>query len=89
MNGSKAWITNGYESDAAVVFATTDKALKHNGISAFLVPKPTKGLSLGKKEDKVSFILDVERERECQLYVAPFVETLVSSLEFADHQLAL
>ena len=29
LNGSKAWITNGYEADAAVVFATTDKSLKH------------------------------------------------------------
>ena len=53
LNGSKAWITNGYEADAAVVFATTDKSLKHNGISAFLVPKPTPGLTLGKKENKL------------------------------------
>lgn len=53
LNGTKAWITNGYEADAAVVFATTDKAAKHKGISAFLVPKPTKGLELGKKEDKL------------------------------------
>ena len=29
------------------------KAKKHKGISAFLVPKPTEGLSLGKKEDKL------------------------------------
>ena len=29
LNGTKAWITNGYEADAAVVFATTDKSLKH------------------------------------------------------------
>jgi butyryl-CoA dehydrogenase len=53
LNGTKAWITNGYESEAAVIFATTDKALKHKGISAFIVPKPHKGLSLGKKEDKL------------------------------------
>ncbi|XP_059147778.1 short-chain specific acyl-CoA dehydrogenase, mitochondrial-like [Physella acuta] len=53
LNGTKAWITNGYEASAAVVFATTDKKLKHKGISAFLVPKPTDGLSLGKKEDKL------------------------------------
>lgn len=53
LNGSKAWITNGYEADAAVVFATTDKSLKHKGISAFLVPKPTPGLTLGKKENKL------------------------------------
>lgn len=30
--GTKAWITNSYESSAAVVFATTDKAAKHKGI---------------------------------------------------------
>ena len=53
LNGTKAWITNGYEADAAVVFATTDKTAKHKGISAFLVPMPIKGLSLGKKEDKL------------------------------------
>jgi butyryl-CoA dehydrogenase len=53
LNGTKSWITNGYESEATVVFATTDKSLKHKGISAFIVPKPTAGLSLGKKEDKL------------------------------------
>jgi butyryl-CoA dehydrogenase len=53
LNGTKSWITNGYEADAAIVFATTDKDLKHKGISAFLVPMPTEGLSLGKKEDKL------------------------------------
>jgi butyryl-CoA dehydrogenase len=53
LNGTKAWITNGYEANAALVFASTDRALKHKGISAFLVPMPTPGLSLGKKEDKL------------------------------------
>jgi len=36
-----------------VFFATTDKVKKHKGISCFIVPKPTDGLSLGKKEDKL------------------------------------
>ncbi|XP_039752242.1 short-chain specific acyl-CoA dehydrogenase, mitochondrial [Pararge aegeria] len=53
LNGTKCWITNGYESKASVVFATTDKNLKHKGISAFIVPKPISGLELGKKEDKL------------------------------------
>ncbi|ETN62356.1 hypothetical protein AND_005947 [Anopheles darlingi] len=53
LNGTKCWITNGYEAGAAVVFATTDKSLKHKGISAFIVPKDTPGFSLGKKEDKL------------------------------------
>ena len=50
---AQCWITNGYEADAAIEFATTDKSAKHKGISAFIVPKPTPGLSLGKKEDKI------------------------------------
>lgn len=53
LNGTKAWITNGHEADAAVVLATTDKNIKHKGISAFIVPKGTAGFTLGKKEDKL------------------------------------
>jgi butyryl-CoA dehydrogenase len=53
LNGTKAWITNSYQAEGVVVFATTNKSMKHKGISAFIVPKPTEGLSLGKKEDKL------------------------------------
>lgn len=53
INGTKSWITNGYEAGAAVVFATTDKSLKHKGISAFVIEKGIEGFSLGKKEDKL------------------------------------
>jgi butyryl-CoA dehydrogenase len=53
LNGTKCWITNAFEANGIVVFATTDKSKKHKGISAFIVDKPTKGLSLGKKEDKL------------------------------------
>ena len=44
LNGTKSWITNGYESEATVVFATTDKSMKHRGISAFVLPKPIDGM---------------------------------------------
>lgn len=53
INGTKAWITNAHESSAAIVFATTDKSLKHKGISAFVVPMDLPGFSLGAKEDKL------------------------------------
>ena len=53
LNGTKAWITNSWQAEANVTFATTDKSKKHKGISAFIVPMPTEGLSLGKKEDKL------------------------------------
>lgn len=53
INGTKSWITNAYEANAIVLFATTDKSKKHKGISAIIVDSPTAGLSLGKKEDKL------------------------------------
>ncbi|MCA9507674.1 MAG: acyl-CoA dehydrogenase [Myxococcales bacterium] len=53
LNGTKAWITNGYEADAAIVFATVDPSLKHKGVVAILVDMPSPGLSLGKKEHKL------------------------------------
>jgi alkylation response protein AidB-like acyl-CoA dehydrogenase len=44
LSGTKSWITNGYEAEASIVFATTDKSKKHKGISAFIVPKPATGI---------------------------------------------
>ncbi|XP_023014793.2 short-chain specific acyl-CoA dehydrogenase, mitochondrial [Leptinotarsa decemlineata] len=53
LNGTKCWITNGFESEASVVFVSTDRNLKNKGISTIIVPKPIEGLELGKKEDKL------------------------------------
>ena len=53
LNGTKAWITNAHEADCALVMATTDKSLRHRGISCFIVPTDTPGLSVGPKEDKL------------------------------------
>ncbi|CAG9824630.1 unnamed protein product [Phaedon cochleariae] len=53
LNGTKSWVTSGTVGKAAAVFATIDKSLKHKGITGFLVPLPTPGVSLGKKEDKL------------------------------------
>lgn len=53
INGTKAWITNAHEASATVIFATTDKSMKHRGISCFVVPMDAEGFSLGKKEDKL------------------------------------
>jgi len=53
LNGTKSWVTNGYDAQAVIVFATTDKNLMHKGISAFLIPMNLDGLTLGKKENKL------------------------------------
>jgi len=52
LNGTKFWITHGSYADVYVVMARTG-ASGARGISAFLVPKDTPGLSYGKKEEKM------------------------------------
>ena len=51
INGSKAWITNGGRADFYSLFARTGDGSR--GISCFLVPKDTEGLSFGKPEQKM------------------------------------
>lgn len=53
LNGSKTFVTNGSEADVIVVFATVDKSEGPAGISAFLVEKSFKGLSIGRKLEKM------------------------------------
>ncbi|MFJ7255819.1 acyl-CoA dehydrogenase family protein [Streptomyces sp. NPDC098085] len=45
INGSKMFITNGTWADVVLLFARTGDAPGHRGISAFLVPTDTPGLS--------------------------------------------
>jgi alkylation response protein AidB-like acyl-CoA dehydrogenase len=53
LNGSKIFITNATHADIALIFASTDKSLKHKGISCFIVEKGTPGFSVGKIEHKL------------------------------------
>jgi acyl-CoA dehydrogenase len=53
LNGAKRFITNGGIADLYVIFATVDRALGHRGVTAFIVPGDTPGLSGGKKEKKL------------------------------------
>jgi len=53
LNGTKIFITNGAEAGIALVFATTDKSLRHRGITALIVEKDTPGFSVGKHEHKM------------------------------------
>jgi len=53
LDGHKVFVTNGRESAAALVFAQTDRAAGHRGISAFLVEKGTPGFTVVKTEDKL------------------------------------
>ena len=53
LNGSKCFITNGGVAKLFVVFATTDPGKGARGMSAFLVPSDTEGVTIGKIEDKM------------------------------------
>ena len=53
LNGTKTFITNGSVASLYTVFATHDKSLRHKGISGFIVPADTPGISHGKKFDKM------------------------------------
>lgn len=51
LKGRKCFISNGGVADFIVVYAITDPALAHKGISAFVVEKGTPGLTPGRIEN--------------------------------------
>ncbi len=53
INGSKCFITNGGIASLYVVFANSDPEKGPRGISAFIVPRETPGITVGKEEDKM------------------------------------
>jgi alkylation response protein AidB-like acyl-CoA dehydrogenase len=53
LNGTKNFITHASVGEVAVVMARTKPGSDHHGISAFLIPLKTSGVSVGKHEDKV------------------------------------
>jgi alkylation response protein AidB-like acyl-CoA dehydrogenase len=53
LSGSKQWITSGDHAGVMVVWATTDPAAGHKGVTAFVVPGNAKGLSVARLEDKL------------------------------------
>ena len=53
LTGTKLWISNSAEAELFLVFANADPAAGYKGITCFLVERGAKGLSVGKKEDKL------------------------------------
>lgn len=51
--GTKQWITSGDRAGVLVVWARTGASVGARGISAFIVPAGTPGLSAGRPEDKM------------------------------------
>jgi glutaryl-CoA dehydrogenase (non-decarboxylating) len=53
LNGSKNWISYANVADHALVFAKTDPAAKHKGISAFVIERGMKGFTTADTEHKL------------------------------------
>jgi butyryl-CoA dehydrogenase len=55
IRGDKQFITQGSTAGTYVIMASTDPSLGTKGISAFVVPRETPGLNVGKLEKKLGF----------------------------------
>jgi len=55
LNGSKTWISNLDIASFFVTFATVDPSKRQSGITAFIVPKDTPGLSVHPFKNKMGF----------------------------------
>lgn len=53
INGTKMWITNGYQADFICLLANTNEGPFHKNKSLIIVPKKTKGLSVSDPFDKI------------------------------------
>jgi len=53
LNGRKLWISNAREAGVFLVFANLNPEAGYKGITAFLVAAGTRGLTVGRKEDKL------------------------------------
>jgi butyryl-CoA dehydrogenase len=53
INGNKVFITNGGYRGTGILFATRDRALKHKGITAFIVDLESRGVEVLRNEHKL------------------------------------
>ena len=53
LDGEKCFISNAPHASLYTVFATVDPGLKHRGVTAFVVPRSTEGVVVGKDEEKM------------------------------------
>jgi alkylation response protein AidB-like acyl-CoA dehydrogenase len=76
LNGSKTWITNAPIADFFVIFAKTDLAAKHRGMTVFIVERDFPGVTTGQPIHKMGqhaawtgevFLQDVEVPAENRL----------------------
>ena len=65
LTGTKNFITNGPNARVCVLFAMTAPELGHKGITAFLLPLDTRGVTLGPPDKK----LGIRASQSCQIFL--------------------
>ena len=53
LEGEKLWISNSQEAGVFLVMANAEPAAGYRGITCFVVPADARGLSVGRREDKL------------------------------------
>ncbi len=71
LNGSKSWITSAPVADLFLIFAVTDPEAGHKGISTFLVPRATPGLTIGPAEQLLGLNSSPVATVDCADVVVP------------------
>ena len=71
LNGTKMWITNGPQAEICVTYANRDPALRHRGVSAFIIDKSMPGFEVGKVEEKMGIACSSTSELVYEDVVVP------------------
>ena len=53
VDGTKNWITNGPDADVCILIAVTERGKGNRGMTAFISPMPSEGLTIGAHEKKL------------------------------------
>jgi acyl-CoA dehydrogenase len=56
LNGSKTFVSNGYQAGLYIIVAKTDPSKGSKGITLFLIPRETEGFERGRKLDKLGLL---------------------------------
>jgi alkylation response protein AidB-like acyl-CoA dehydrogenase len=71
INGRKSWVTSAPVADFVLLFTMTDPALKHKGVSAFLIDTDRPGFIRGKTEPKLGIRASATSEIVFEDYRCP------------------
>jgi glutaryl-CoA dehydrogenase (non-decarboxylating) len=76
LNGEKTWISAASQANLFLLFATVDPALRHRGITAFIVPREGLGLSTSVLHGKFGLRAGDTGSVVCQDVFVPQADTL-------------